>query len=194
MELNEKFVSEEYRALNAQLHKHSTRRRKMFGADGYKWIEIIQPILCQFQVTSLLDYGCGQEKLWKGLRDSNGEWGEEISYVGYDPCIEGKDKPPQGPFDLVVCTDVLEHVEPEYLDNVLQHINELTGKVVFFNIALLEAITLLPDGRNAHQIVESAGWWKTKLRYFFPYYCWGWKEIENLKPYKRLHLVLGRMI
>ena len=194
MESNVIFVSEEYRALNAQLHKHSTRRRKEFGADGRKWVNMLLPILHQFKVRSLLDYGCGKETLWKTLRNSYGEWGQLPNYVGYDPCVKGKEELPKGQFDMVVCTDVLEHVEPEYLNNVLAHICVLTGKVIFFNIALLPAITLLPDGSNAHQIVESSDWWGRKLLGFFPYGLWRWKEIENDRPYKRLHLMMERIV
>jgi hypothetical protein len=194
MELVERFVSEKYRKLNAQLHKHSTRRRKAFGADGSKWIKILLPILPTFQVKSLLDYGCGKETFWKSLRDTYGEWGELPCYVGYDPCIPGKDTPPTEEFDMVLCTDVLEHVEPEYIDNVLKHISRLVRKVIFFNIALLPAITLLPDGSNAHKIVHSSKWWEEKLLGFFPYDCWQWEEVPNDKPYKRYQLLLWREV
>jgi hypothetical protein len=182
-----KLFSEEYRRLNFKLH---TKGR--FGRDGQKWRKWLLPIIHEFGIKTLLDYGCGQGTLWKGLVDSYGEWKEPPLYTGYDPCVKGREALPLGVFDLVVCTDVLEHIEPEYLDNVLHHINMLTGRVLFLNIALLEAKTLLPDGRNAHRIVESSKWWREKLSYFFPTSDWIWKEAHNDKPHKRLSLVLWR--
>jgi hypothetical protein len=68
---------------------------------------------------------------------------------------------------MVVCTDVLEHVEPEYLDNVLADIAGLTKQYAYFNISLMEAMKTLPDGRNAHLIVQPWQWWAEKLREYF---------------------------
>jgi len=194
-EFSVKLFSKKYQALNAQLHRNGIKNRpkKKFGADGHKWVEILQPILYRLQIKSLLDYGCGKETFWKALKDSYGEWGELPEYVGYDPCVKEREAIPKGQFDLVVCTDVLEHVEPEYLDNVLAHIQGFVRKVAFFNIALLEARTILPDGRNAHRIVEDADWWRRKLLDFFPFQYWRWQEINNSKPYKRLHLLMWKM-
>ena len=42
----------------------------------------------------------------------------------YDPAIPGKDSLPE-PADIVVCSDVLEHIEPNYLLNVLVDFNAI---------------------------------------------------------------------
>jgi hypothetical protein len=65
--------------------------------------------------------------------------------------------------DLVVCTDVLEHVEPELLDTVLRHLRSLARKAVFVVIATRPSNKTLSDGRNAHLIVETAEWWIAHL-------------------------------
>ncbi len=71
---------------------------------------------------SVLDYGCGK-----------GTLAEAVSFEirEYDPAIAGKDENPL-PADLVICTDALEHIEPEYLDAVLVHIASLTRMAAFF--------------------------------------------------------------
>jgi hypothetical protein len=67
----------------------------------------------------------------------------------------------------VVCTDVLEHIEPELIDNVLDHLKDLTRKVAFLAIATRPARKNLADGRNAHLIIQPSSWWLAKLFYRF---------------------------
>jgi len=52
----------------------------------------------------------------------------------------------------------LEHVEPDRLGNVLDHIRRLSGKGCYIVIATRPAAAILPDGRNAHLIVKDADW------------------------------------
>ena len=84
----------------------------------------------------------------------------------YDPAVVGKDSLP-APVEYVACIDVLEHVEPELLDNVLSHISQLMQVGGFMHPCLVEAGLILKDGRNAHLIVEDADWWLDKLSKFF---------------------------
>src|SRR5690554_4154605 len=107
---------------------------------------------CQF----ILDYGCGKDWL-----------SEYIDCQNYDPCIPEYDITPV-PADLVVCTDVLEHVEPELLGNVLSHLQGLVKKVGYFTIATRpDQSKTLPDGSNPHRIIESQEWWARRLRNYF---------------------------
>lgn len=100
--------------------------------------------------TTVLDYGCGQGSLKKALHPHRVQ--------EYDPGIRGKDVLPK-PCDLVVSTDVLEHVEPKSLSRVIDHIFKLTGYMAYIVIATRAANTLLPGGRNAHLIIQDAEWW-----------------------------------
>jgi len=54
--------------------------------------------------------------------------------------------------DLVTCIDILEHIEPELLENVLLELKRLHGRLYFFTIHLGPAGKTLSDGRNAHLI------------------------------------------
>jgi hypothetical protein len=85
----------------------------------------------------------------------------------YDPAIESFSQLPS-PADLVICWDVLEHVEPNCLDSVLAHIKSLAIKSVYLVIATrADSSKLLPDGRNPHLIVKPAQWWiDTALNYW----------------------------
>jgi hypothetical protein len=67
------------------------------------------------------------------------------------------------PADIVACTDVLEHIEPECLEDVLADLRRVTKKMGFFTIATRPAKKFLSDGRNAHLIQQDARWWLEKL-------------------------------
>lgn len=150
-------ISDEYRQLNAE--KHATSQR--FGVQGYKYVGPVSWIINQYHIESVLDYGCGKAS----LKDAFPPNIQKI-ITCYDPCIKGYDKRPD-PAELVTCTDVLEHVEPEFLDNVLDDISYLSTRYAYFNISLVEANKHLPDGRNAHLNVYSWEWWIEKLRPYF---------------------------
>lgn len=141
-------ITAEYIALQKDLH---SRFNYGYGADVKEAIAWIS------DSGSVLDYGCGQGKLRQALGDRVQE---------YDPAIEGKDGIPY-PADYVVCTDVLEHIEPELLDNVLAHIRKLTLKEFFFIIATNPSSKIMADGRQAHLIVEDVEWWQEKLSKYF---------------------------
>jgi cyclopropane fatty-acyl-phospholipid synthase-like methyltransferase len=111
---------------------------------------------------SLLDYGCGNGKLKPAVLSLR----DDITVLEYDPAVTGKDQLPS-PVDYVACIDVLEHVEPQLLDNVLQHIRDVMIRGGFLHPCLVEAGLTLKDGRNAHLIVEDADWWLDKIAQFF---------------------------
>lgn len=67
------------------------------------------------------------------------------------------------PSEMVTCIDVLEHIEPELLENVLDHLEEMTEMVLFASVHTGPAGKTLSDGRNAHLIQESPEWWLPKI-------------------------------
>ena len=141
-------ITEEYRRLNVELHA----REAVYGSAGKQWAGTVRRLIARYRATSLLDYGCGKGSLAKALA-------KDIDVHQYDPAIEDHAAEPS-PADIVTCTDVLEHIEPELLDNVLEHIRALTNKVAFFNISTrLDERKLLADGSNPHKIVWDAMRW-----------------------------------
>ena len=124
-----------------------------YGISGQKYAQDVLR-LCALQGTrDVLDYGCGQRTLEKALG---------FPIRNYDPCIPGLDATPQ-PADIVACTDVLEHIEPDCLDEVLDDLKRVTRKMGYFVVATRPAKKVLPDGRNAHLIQERLPWWLPKL-------------------------------
>lgn len=87
---------------------------------------------------------------------------EELDIVNYDPAIPEYSQAPE-PEDLVVCTDVLEHVEPEYTDAVLDDLKRCAKKYLYVTICVVPAMKSLPDGRNAHINLRTPSEWVIDL-------------------------------
>lgn len=142
-------ISTEYQALQHSFH-HATPH---YGTSGQKHCEPLQAFCQKLNTKDVLDYGCGKATLQKGL---------PFPIQNYDPCVDEYSKRPV-PADIVVCTDVLEHIEPECIKEVMDDLRSLTKQLLFVNVACRPAKKTLPDGRNAHIIQESPNWWLTWL-------------------------------
>lgn len=142
-------ITEAYRKLNAQKHSESER----FGAYGHYLATQVRDLARQLGAASILDYGCGKRTLERALG---------FAIANYDPAIPGCEASPE-PADLVVCTDVLEHVEPECLEAVLDDLRRVTRNTILITVDTRPAHKILADGRNAHLIVEPSRWWLPHL-------------------------------
>lgn len=146
-------ISEGYRKLNEELHQS----KPSYGAGGHADVKMVKQLIGEHRPKSILDYGCGKATLSKSLG-----WFHPPVH-NYDPAIPEYAREPY-PGDLVVCTDVLEHIEPAYLEAVLNDLRNLTRKAIYLSIATRPAKKFLSDGRNAHLIIEKPEWWLPKLR------------------------------
>lgn len=154
-------ISDEMLAQNVGLHDDGD-----YGKSGHKYAQNVLGILIGLAGDSsprMLDYGCGQRKLTEELRSL----GWEGAITHYDPAIKKYSEIPTDQFDLVTCTDVLEHIEPSKLDSVLEHIRSLTLRVTYLDIATRKANKMLPNGINAHLIQESPMWWWRRVHKFW---------------------------
>lgn len=138
-----------YAQLQSQLHAD----RPDYGTSGHKHADRIADLAKRIGTKNVLDYGAGKCTLAKSL---------PFPITSYDPFIEGLNADPV-PHDLVVCGDVLEHIEPECVDEVLAHLASLTKNILFIDVAIRPAKKTLADGRNAHLIQEPPSWWLLKL-------------------------------
>jgi 2-polyprenyl-3-methyl-5-hydroxy-6-metoxy-1,4-benzoquinol methylase len=68
------------------------------------------------------------------------------------------------PAEMVACVDVLEHIEPDKLENVLDDLRRCVKRVGFFSVSTVAAEKILSDGRNAHLIIEPPSWWLPKIQ------------------------------
>lgn len=121
----------------------------------------IPPYLAEFikekKPKSILDFGCGKGNLVKILSESY----TNITISGYDPANPVYDVP-LSIVDMIISTDVLEHVEPENIDDVVKLLYD-NASLQYHLISCAPAKLILPDGRNAHLIQETPEWWRNKF-------------------------------
>lgn len=164
MENARQTISPAYRVMNSQLHG----RNPDYGRGGAKYAETAMRFAAALGCSSILDYGCGKGELGRKLA----ALGWRLPLAEYDPALPGKDAPPE-PADLVVCTDVLEHVEPEFLTSVLADLERVARKGLIVAVHLKHAKKMLPDGRNAHLIIQPPQWWSDALAALWDEYSFG---------------------
>ncbi len=152
-------ISPAYAEMNRQLHEDKPE----YGVGAAFDAPTILALCRQNGFASVLDFGCGKGALKQALATS----APDITVLEFDPAVPGKDSLPTQPFDLLVALDVMEHIEPDYLTGALATMRDLAPKGVVLKIALIPANKTLPDGRNAHLIVESKVWWQEQLAPFF---------------------------
>jgi hypothetical protein len=146
-------ITAEYLDLNIRAH----RAMPDYGRNGSRWADQVRALMARSDSATALDYGCGKGALAASLPG--------VAVAEYDPAIPGKDAEPAAA-DLVVCTDVLEHVEPDCLPAVLDHIDRLATKALLINVALVTGRRRLPDGTPAHRLVRDAEFWQHQLQRF----------------------------
>lgn len=122
--------------------------------------------------TELLDYGAGKGRLGGTLRE---KFGLDLRVHHYDPAVPAWSAAPR-PCPLVACIDVLEHIEPDLLDNVLDDLQRVVSGMGIFTVHTAAALKSLPDGRNAHLIQRPVSWWLPKFM-----------ERFDLSVFNRLH-------
>ncbi|MFQ5730969.1 MAG: tetratricopeptide repeat protein [Planctomycetaceae bacterium] len=129
---------------------------------------------------TILDAGCGSGKLMQMLMTEHADefavHGFDISENCLDPffddvrqdvltvgCLWNPDDLP-GEYDAVLCTDVMEHIPPERVPDVLANLRRCTRKFAYV------AIALFPDGfgpkllgEPLHLTVRPPNWWFAKL-------------------------------
>ncbi len=110
---------------------------------------------------SLLDYGCGQGQQYDRY-ELHKWWGVPCPRL-YDPAVPRFAARPQGTYDGVICSDVLEHVPEDELNGVLADCFGVARSFVFFSICCRPARKSLPNGLNCHVTIETPAWWTRRL-------------------------------
>lgn len=156
-------ISPDYRAEQEKLHQNPD-----YGTASIGFAPLVKRLMESMNARSVSDYGAGK----CNLRNTLSQLGVAgFDYYPYDPAFPHYGEP--RPADLVVCIDVLEHVEEAYLDTVLADLRDILRRVILLSIHTGPAMKVLSDGRNAHIIQQPAAWWLPRLCKYF--------EITNLE-------------
>jgi len=91
-------------------------------------------LINNYSIKSILDYGCGYSN---SVQSSCNNFNiTDVVISKYDPFIPEFSTHPDTPSDFVVCYNVLQFVEPQFLNNVVQDISNLSNKITLFNIVI----------------------------------------------------------
>src|SRR4030043_2338070 len=129
MEQKIKTISDYWLKQNKLKHKEDD-----WGIGGIGFLTPIDNFAQEIGAQTILDYGCGKGRLEQFLIEKG------YDVYNYDPATFGDQI--TFPADLVVCTDMMEHVEIEYIDIILDYIKQLAIVGIFFVISTRSAINL----------------------------------------------------
>ena len=149
---NVQTITEEYRKLQQEMHLNP-----QYGVASLEFAPLVAELIQQAQIKSVSDYGAGKQNLLKALK----QLGISTVYRPYDPAFPDYGPPVEA--DLVCCIDVLEHIEPDLIDNVIAELASITVKLGFFSVHMGPAGKVLSDGRNAHLIQKPTSWWLPRI-------------------------------
>lgn len=146
-------ISNEYLEQIKQLHESDSSWGNRIAIPK-KIVSLIE----QFNPKTILDFGCGKGYLTAALQEKY----SDIVIHGWDPSRHSYSDLPES-VDMIFSIDVLEHVEPAFLEGTLLNLMHRTNKLMYHFIACYPAHAMLADGRNAHLIVEGPAWWRDKF-------------------------------
>lgn len=147
-------ISEDYRKMQQKLHENPE-----YGVASVLYAPLVAELIEVVGANEMLDYGAGKGRLGIALKQ---KLKNPISVRHYEPAIpEWSGRP--DPCNFVACIDVLEHIEPVSLENVLDDLRRVTAGAGIFTVHTGAAKKVLPDGRNAHLIQQPPAWWMPKF-------------------------------
>jgi 2-polyprenyl-3-methyl-5-hydroxy-6-metoxy-1,4-benzoquinol methylase len=153
----DRLISPEYLSQQKQLHENPD-----YGVASQHFAPVVAKVMNQYGVQELLDYGAGKGRLAQTLMQKQ-MVNHPFRVQHYEPThTEWADIPE--PTEMVACIDVLEHIEPELLDNVLDDLQRCTLSIGMFSVSTEPALKTLPDGRNAHLIIKPSAWWLPRIQ------------------------------
>jgi len=182
-------ITPEYQDALLNLHKQSWGN----SAGKYAGDSIVELLNEHPEIKTILDYGCGEGTLKDWVEDK----GIHREWTLYDPGMEQYKEKPSGKFDLVITTDVLEHVEELMLNRVLAELRDYTGKFLYNEIACYFCGVKFEDGpyigRDLHINMKAPDMWAIRLqnRGFETILCYpslleGWK-VRSLVIQERIN-------
>ena len=158
-------LSEEYRKVLQETHE---AKKKATGGRGWgttssgPFYKTIVKLIDRHKVTELLDYGAGAGNLKKSLAKDR----PDVVVHEFEPARPEVCARPE-PCAFVVCNDVFEHVEPDYLDRFFDDLQRVVLDRAYFTVCMTPAQNVLSDGRNAHLIQKPFEWWTREVSYRF---------------------------
>ncbi len=155
MSLTREELIKQYKKIHTEKH---------YGYTSQNLLYLLLPFVKELAPKTILDYGCGQSDLVNLLRKELDPQNKGlVTAYKYEPAIEEHSILPVTSADLVINTDVLEHIPTKDLEEVIKKIISISNKAIFI-ICNKKAIETLDDGSNAHCSVYPPQWWLDVIR------------------------------
>ena len=179
--------SQEYHDLIDSYKVLHQEEGKFKGISLVPLVPTLMSLVKENNCKTLLDYGCGKAIPYDKDRCKEVDLRHPIqklcnlkSFDLYDPAYEKYSKLSKKKYDIVVCTDVLEHIAEQDIDYVLTEILSRSKKIVFLNISCQPALKHFKEGKfkgkNVHISVFDPSWWGHKIGNI-------WNKFNHLKVY-----------
>jgi hypothetical protein len=122
----------------------------------------IGTLIRQVNARTLLDFGCGRGDAYRSPHKIHHQWGIPRQFVTlYDPAFYRMDTIPTGSFDIVVCSDVLEHIPEDEVDEFIARLFSHAKKAVWASVCCRPAKKFFPDTEvNLHVTQKPYDWWR----------------------------------
>jgi hypothetical protein len=166
-------------AMYQQLHVHGDAAYQRRAAETFDGRSLapqarrIKRLIDRSGASRLLDYGSGKGTQYDPTPfaiEGEGQWDGVLDYWGidevvcFDPGWPPYSRLPEGRFDGVIATDVLEHCPEEDVEWIVDEMFSFATRFVFATIACYPARKRLPNGENAHCTIRPPEWWEERLR------------------------------
>ena len=151
-------------------------KKGISGYENYHWIptrsysEAID-IIKRFKFTSVIDYGCAKGFLVHALRQLGKEaYGEDISDYAIAKCMQDVknyiSKPTLNTSDLLICKDVMEHINENDVDSVLATLFKKSNKFLFvIPLGDDDALRIREyEIDKTHVTKKDEDWWLNKFK------------------------------
>ena len=140
---------------------HAIHEREPYGETSAEFVPEILRSIAKGRYKTILDYGCGRSVLAAYLY---GDGSRKV--LRYDPAIPEYKQMPSQSIDMVICTDVLEHIWKRDLTRIFEEIKSKASSV-FFTVSTIPARKKLSNGLNAHVTVMPEKWWMRLIEKHF---------------------------
>lgn len=137
-------------------HRQTHAQHAAFGTHGHPYLlDTVRDLAARLAATigeqpSLLDYGCGKGVFLREMTRIG-----LFRYLrGYDPAVQAFRQRPAQRYDLVVCLDVLDQLENEFVEPAIADVAQLAGHAALFGVITVQTPAL------AHLNPRSAETWQ----------------------------------
>ena len=146
--------------------------RAMAGTENFHGLSVLQhadsigKMVRLVRAKTLLDFGCGRGDAYRSPHHVWKQWDLPFSGVTlYDPAFNRNDQLPAADkkFDVVVCSDVLEHIPEAEVDEFIDRLIGYARHALWASVCCRKAKKKFPDGTNLHVTVKPYDWWHDKF-------------------------------